>query len=353
MKKNILLLLCFLPLFSKAQWKIDSSLTVGAYAEIYYSYNLANPANHENPNFIYNHKRHNEFNLNLALLRANYEQHRIRANAGFMVGNYAQYNLSTEPNWAQFINEASLGIQVSAQHQLWLDAGIMPSHIGFEGNIGADCWTTTRSMLAENSPYYETGIRLSYNDKQQKLLTSFSILNGWQQIEKKAGQQIPSVGLQLNYKATEAVTLNYSNFIGSVKTVSLKAFRTYHNLYAILEPKSPLSLILGFDIGSDKRKTGNKGVWMSPVFIVRYKINPNIKLALRGEYYHDADEIMISTGTMNGFQTLGGSFNVDYQIHPYVTWRLEGKIYASKDKIFNGIHHHNQLITSALTFKRL
>jgi hypothetical protein len=36
----------------------------------------------------------------------------------------------------------------------------MPSHIGFESVISADCWTLTRSLLAENSPYYETGMRL-------------------------------------------------------------------------------------------------------------------------------------------------------------------------------------------------
>ena len=352
MKKDILLLLCFLPFFSKAQWKIDSSLTVGAYAEIYYSYNLANPANHENPNFIYNHKRHNELNLNLALLRANYQQHRIRANVGFMVGNYAQYNLSTEPTWAQFINEANLGIQLHSSRQIWLDAGIMPSHIGFESNIGADCWTTTSSILAENSPYYETGIRLSYIDNQQKILASFSLLNGWQQIEKKMGQQYPAIGFQLNYKPNSTITLNYSNFIGSAQADSFKAIRTYHNLYAILEPKSPLSLILGFDIGSDKIKKSSYGIWMSPIFIIRYKPHPKVKLALRGEYYHDPYEIIVTTGTPNGFQTLGCSLNVDYQIHPYVTWRLEGKIYAAKDKIFNGIHHHNQLITSAFTFKR-
>lgn len=352
MKKIYLLVICCLPLLTKAQWKLDSTLNISAYAELYYSYNLANPSHHENPSFIYNHKRHNEVNLNLALIKASFQQERLRANAGLMVGNYAQYNLVSEPTWAQFINEANLGIKLHSSRQLWLDAGIMPSHIGFESNIGADCWTTTRSILAENSPYYETGIRLSYNDNHQKFLASFSLLNGWQQIEKKIGQQYPAIGIQLNYKPSSVITLNYSNFIGSTQADSLKAIRTYHNIYAILEPKSPLSLIIGFDIGSDKIKKGRYGIWMSPLFILRYKPHPNVKLALRGEYYHDPNEIIVTTGTSNGFQTLGGSLNVDYQIHPYVSWRLEGKIYAAKDKIFNGIHHHNQLITSALTFKR-
>jgi Putative beta-barrel porin-2, OmpL-like. bbp2 len=78
-------------------------LTFSAYAEIYYSYDFANPSNHEKSNFIYNHKRHNEISANLLLAKANYTDNNIRANLGVMAGNYPQYNLSAEPTWAQFV----------------------------------------------------------------------------------------------------------------------------------------------------------------------------------------------------------------------------------------------------------
>jgi hypothetical protein len=82
-----------------------------------------------------------------------------------MIGNYAQYNLLTEPTWAQFIYEANVGFKISRKQNVWLDAGIMPSHIGFESAVSADCWTLTRSILAENSPYYETGVKISYTNQ--------------------------------------------------------------------------------------------------------------------------------------------------------------------------------------------
>ena len=66
------------------------NLTFNAYGELYYSYDFAKPANHEKPDFIYNHKRHNEVNANLILLKTNYSATNLRANLGLMAGNYSR-----------------------------------------------------------------------------------------------------------------------------------------------------------------------------------------------------------------------------------------------------------------------
>ena len=42
-------------------------ITYCAYGEIHYNYDFSNPVNHEIPNFLYNHKWHNELNANLLL----------------------------------------------------------------------------------------------------------------------------------------------------------------------------------------------------------------------------------------------------------------------------------------------
>src|SRR5690606_16131956 len=143
-----------------AQPDASSRFTFSAYGELYYGYDFSRPDDHERPFFVYNHKRHNEVNANLLLVRGTYTDSLVRANLGLMAGTYAQYNLSAEPGWAQFIYEATIGLKLSRRRNLWLDAGIMPSHLGYESVIGADNWTLTRSLAAEGSPYYETGIRL-------------------------------------------------------------------------------------------------------------------------------------------------------------------------------------------------
>lgn len=350
--KNILLtFLSFQAIFLSAQNDSLKTMTYSAYGEIYYSYDFENPSNHEKPNFIYNHKRHNEINANLIVMKTNFNNKNSRANLGLMTGNYAQYNLSSEPFWAQFIYEANIGLKISKKYNLWLDAGIMPSHIGFESTISADCWTLTRSILAENSPYYETGLKLCYTNKKENLNFAFLVLNGWQRIKKPNYIQQPSFGLQLNYKPADKLIFNYSNFIGTDKPDSLKSLRTFHNFFIQYEPTSKIGLIAGFDIGTDKYNSNDYGAWFSPVLILRYTLNNNMKIAFRGEYYQDKYNIIIKTNTQNGFQVSGISTNFDYKINEKIVFRIEGKMYDSKDKIFKNNTNENFSLTTNLTIK--
>ncbi len=325
-------------------------LNLSMYGELYYSYDFDKPQNHDKPNFLYNHKRHNELNLNLLLLKANYLDKNYRANIGVMSGNYAQYNLSSESIWAQFIYEANLGIKISNKHNLWLDVGVLPSHIGFESAISADCWTLTRSLLAENSPYFETGLKMGYTSKNEKLYIAALYLNGWQRIEKPDYFQNPAFGTQVTYKPTQNITFNYSTFVGSAKPDSVNSIRQFHNVYLQYEPTKKFGLIAGFDIGRDKFNSSTYGTWYSPVLIMKYHLNEKSRLAFRTEFYNDANQIIISTNTSNGFQTYGFSSNLDHDFNDKIKFRVEGKLYQSKDLIFkNG--NNNYSITTNMTVR--
>ena len=200
-----------------AQEDSTKSFNVSAYIETYYSYDFSKPFNNEKPDFNYNYKKHNQLNVNLAFVKANYQSKRLRSSLALMTGNYAMYNLSSEPNWAKPLLEANVGYKPFEKHDFWIDAGVMPSHIGFESAVGSDCWNLSRSILAENSPYYESGIKFNYTNKKQNLYVAFHLLNGWQKIAISKGEENPSVGVQVNYKPTSSLTLNYSNFVGNVK----------------------------------------------------------------------------------------------------------------------------------------
>jgi Putative beta-barrel porin-2, OmpL-like. bbp2 len=353
MKKYKLSILALLLFNTTLLAQIDSSkkLSFSAYAEFYYSYDFSKPSNHEKQNFLYNHKRHNEVNANLILAKINYTDNNTRANLALMAGNYAQYNLSAEPVWAQFINEVNVGVRLSKKKNIWLDVGIMPSHIGFESAISADCYTLTRSLQSENSPYFETGAKLSYSNKNEKLNFAFLFLNGWQRIQKPNNIQAPSFGMQVNYKVNDNTVINYSNFIGTDKPDSVKALRTYHNFYCLLQASKKVNIIAGMDIGTDKNSLDEYGTWFSPVLIVKYKVSDKTNIALRSEYFDDEKQLVINTNTVNGFKTLGLSSNIDYQINNKVQCRIEGKYYKSKDGIFKDGSNNNLSITTNLTIK--
>jgi len=327
------------------------NLTFNAYAELYYSYDFAKPVNHEKPDFIYNHKRHNQINANLILLKTNYSATNLRANLGLMAGNYSRYNLSAEPSWARHLYEANIGIKLSKENNLWLDAGILPSHIGFESAISADCWTLTRSILAENSPYYETGIRLGYSTKKKNLNLAFLVLNGWQRIKKLNLIQQPSFGIQVNYRPSEKLLLNYSNFTGTDIQNNFNALRTFHNLYMQFDMNKKLGLIAGIDIGNDKYNSSDYGIWYSPVAIMRYSVSEQIKLAVRGEYYNDKNRIIIPTNNLNGLRVSGISGNFDYSLSKKLQFRIEGKVYQAVEREFSNDSSKNYSITTNMTIR--
>lgn len=331
--QRTIILLFFLSFLAKttAQPDTTASFAFSGYGELYYQYDFAKPDDHERPGFLYNHKRHNEVNLNLAIAKAAYASQNMRANLALMVGNYAQYNLAAEPVWAQHVFEANAGVKLSKAHNLWLDAGIMPSHIGFESAIGADCWTLTRSLVAENSPYFETGAKLSFANKKENLTLAALVLNGWQRTHRPDGYNKPAFGFQFNSKLTDQLTVNYSNFIGSDKPDSFDVRRFYHDFYAVWTLEN-WGITAGCDIGSDE----SYGTWLAPVLILRWSLSDEWRMAARAEYFHDPEEALVTTNTEHGFQTWGYSINLDFLPFPAAVFRLEGRLLRGADAIFLG-----------------
>jgi hypothetical protein len=110
------------------------------------------------------------------------------------------------------------GCENLSKHNLWIDAGIMPSHIGFESAIGKDCATLTWSILADNSPYYEAGVKIDITQKRKWYLRHvFKRLathpeNWWQ----------PNSGAQVTYKPSAKTTLNWSTYVGNEQPDNVK-----------------------------------------------------------------------------------------------------------------------------------
>lgn len=334
MERSIILALMGLSLTATAQ-RPDSVLTLSAYAEVYYSYDLARPDDHLRPGFFYSFNRHNEVDLNFGMLKLAYAKRNVRGVLALMSGTYAQYNLASEPEVLRHIYEANVGVKLSATRDLWLDAGILPSHIGFESAIGKDCWNLTRSILADNTPYYEAGARISYTSPDTKWYLAGLLLNGWQRIARVEGNNTPAAGTQVSFKPNTGTTLNWSTFVGNDKPDSVARTRIFNNLYAQLQVTERLGLVVGCDIGTEGAAGGDgSSTWITPILIPRYRISDRNYLAARIEYYQDRDGAIIATGTPDGAAILGYSLNFDRRIAPNVLWRTEARLLQSEDDIF-------------------
>ncbi len=311
-------------------------LTFTGYVEGYYSYDFNKPANNTRPGFLYNFNRHNEANVNLGFVRGSYAKDRVRAILAVGVGTYMNANYAAEPGTLKNIYEANAGYKLSAKKNLWLDIGVLPSHIGFESAVGKDNWTLTRSILAESTPFFQGGARLSYTTDNGKLSLAALAINGWQRITRVDGNSLMSFGTQIFYKASDKVTLNYSTFIGTDKPDSARLWRYFHNVYGIFQFSDKVGLTAGFDIGTEQKTKGsnNYNTWYSPVGILRFTPSAKWAIALRGEYYSDKAGVIVYTGTPNGFRTSSESVNLDYFPQPNVALRLELRSFNSKDNIF-------------------
>lgn len=353
MKKTFTFLLIILTGKLLAQDSTRGSLSISGYTEVYYQFDFNKPADNNRPGFLYSHNRHNEFNCNLGFIKANYSADRVRANLALATGTYINANYSAEPGVLKNIFEANAGLKLSKKKNLWLDAGIFSSHIGFESAVSKDCWNLTRSILAENSPYFEAGAKITYTSHDGKWLLSGLTLNGWQRITRVPGNSLMSWGTQVQFKPSDKVLLNYSTFIGIDKPDSARLSRFFNNIYGVFNITSKLGVTAGFDIGTEEKTPSgsSSNTWYSPVLILKYNFTDKWAIAVRGEYYSDEHGVIISTGTPNGFKTTGLSLNIDHSPLKNVLVRLEARSLNSKDPVFlktTGATNTNTFITSSI-----
>ena len=310
-----------------------SALQFSGYMDLYYGYGFNKPVNNQAPSFLYNYSRFNEVNIDLAYLKASYSGEKIRTELALMAGTYPQANLAAEPELLRHIYEANIGVRL--EKSLWLDAGVFDSHIGLETAVSKDCWTLSRSILGENSPYYESGVKVTYAP-QGKWVFSALVLNGWQRITRVNGNTTPAFGTQVTFKPNENITLNSSTFIGNDKPDSARQMRYFHDLYGIFQLTPWWGITAAFDYGIEQKAKDNSGYnqWDGILLIFRYSINNKFAVAARAERYTDQGGVIIQINNTRGLDATGYSLNLDYAITTHALCRIEGRYLQGTEEVF-------------------
>jgi len=356
MRKQLITVFFLLPaIISQAQdsAKQTSALQWSGYIETYYSYDFNKPYGNSRLPFAYSHNRHNEFNINLAYIKAAYAKDQVRANLALATGTYISANYAAEPNVLKNVLEANVGVKLSRKSNLWLDAGVFPSHIGFESAISSTCTNLTRSIIADNSPYFESGAKLTYTTDNKHWVLSVMALNGWQRIQRLSGNSLMSWGTQVQYIPSDKVTLNYSTFLGTDQPDNSRRFRHFHNLYGIFTLSKKVQAILGADIGQEQTAKGSSryNTWYGTAAIIQVSLPHQWRLAARGEYYNDVNSVIVTPLNTYGFKTSGASVNIDKKIGDNVLWRAEIRTLMGTDQIFatpTGFSRNNSCFTTSL-----
>ena len=331
-----------------------SPFKISGYVESYYSVDLSRSANGRKSPLFVNHNRDKELAVNLAFLKTTYDTENIKANFALAVGTYMRANYAAEPGFLKNLYEGSVAVKLSKENNLWFETGVFSSHLGFESAKGDDNWTLTRSIANENSPYFESGGKISHTSNDGKWFVSALVLSGWQRITPVDGSTLPSFGTQVTYRPSSKITLNSSTFIGTDTPDRIRLMRYFHNFFGVFKLNNKLAATVGFDIGIEQKNKGSSAynTWFNPTAILRYTPTTNTAIAVRGEYYDDKNSVIVSSISPNGFKTWAFSANFDWRITKNFLWRIEARSLVSKDSIFTrqdgGTTNNNTFLTTAL-----
>ncbi|MBL7952197.1 MAG: porin [Flavobacteriales bacterium] len=319
--------------------EMDSSFAerveFSAFVDVYYAYDLGHPTDDERPAFLYQYDRHNEVDLNLGLVRADITDKNLRAALSLMAGTYAQANLINEPELLRNVQEARVGVKLARKHDLWLDAGIFCSHIGMESAIAVDNWALTRSIIAENTPYYLSGAKLTWTPTSKVQFVGL-LMNGWQRI-RRVQNATPCFGTQVLFTPRKGIQFNWSTFFGSDTPDSLGLYRVFNNFWFSHE-REKWGYRIGADIGVQEDKGSGWNSWVGALALVRRKLSAHHAVVARAEYYADPDQVVVATGTPHGLGALGYSLGAETEVRPGAVLRFEARTFHGVDPVFSSTH---------------
>jgi hypothetical protein len=316
-----------------------TKVTFGGFVDGYYAFDFNRPPNFDRA-FTTQPARHNEFNINLAYVDAKLDAPRMRGRFALQTGTSVQANYAGEPrngkvsgpDLAQLIQEAVVGVKIA--DKLWIDGGIFLSHIGMEDFISRDNPMYTRSLVADYSPYYESGAKLTWQ-ATPTVAALFTVVNGWQNISETNSAK--SVGMRVDYTPSSSTTVSYYNYLGdeAQDTAVHSQLRFYNGVGVKSSVTSQFLLFAEFDYGTQGRANGSGSAsWYGGMLTGRYQTSTTAAIVARVERYQDDDQVIIQTGVADGFRANGVSIGLDVTPQPRVLWRTELRGFQGEKAIF-------------------
>lgn len=324
-------------------------LTFGAFVDSYYAYDFGRPVSHDRA-YTTQAARHDEFNVNLAHVSVQYTAATTRARLAVQAGTSVQVNYSFEPdeiggqtNYLPLIQEATLGVAVAPT--LWVDGGIFFSHIGTESWISSDNPTYTRSLPSEFAPYYQAGVRATWN-ATPTVTAQLNVINGWNLVAEN--NQDKAVGVRLDWVAAPELTLSYSNFIGREPHASVteQGMRVFNDLSARFTPSDRTTVVATVDLGTQEGDS-----WYAFSLLGRQWITPTLGINARVERFDDEAGVIAPE-----LRTWGASVGMDVA-RGNAMWRTEARFFSADDEIFpargtdSGFSERNTTLVTSLSIR--
>lgn len=336
--------ICFVTSFAEhPRAYAEPSIDTTVYADTYYAYDLNDLPSRFRP-YTTQAYYNEEYALGLGYVSGQLSGDEVRGRLAIQYGSAVVANYAPEPDefWRYF-QEAYVGYRLAPR--LWLDAGIYFSHIGCESFISSRDITYTRSLVADNSPYYQSGARLSYQ-ASENLTAQLHLLRGWQNI---SADESLSLGTQVVWGEATGFQMTYNTFLGDIHGT-----RFFQDFIFLYQATSGWKTSLSVDVGvQDQREFDRTAWWHGWSLITQYPVTESVRFGGRVERFDDPDKVVIEAVNGKSVNFTGLSTNVDWEIGEYLLWRNEYRVLFDTQSVFpqgDGFRDYDQVLVSSLTF---
>lgn len=328
-------------------------------ADSYYAYHDSAPANRTATLFT-TASRHNEAAVNLLAIGARVEHAKITGAVVLHAGSSVDALYTSPSNPLSGSREVWKHIQLAnvgwKSGDFHFEAGVLPSTVGREDFVSTNNWSYTRAIIADSTPYYLTGVRVTWRflPTMTAALTGF---NGWD----THGDRNPykSGMLRLSWAPSDRLSIS-NNFAAGIEQATVEGerapIRLFDDLVVAYELHKRVSLALEAWMSHERRyqredprkgTVANKHILENPTTFgaalwAKWQFADSTYVALRGEAVDDPAGVITGRGgrfeeePLIGQRLMAGTVTVGYRPHPNVLARVEGSHRLSNQRYFTG-----------------
>lgn len=329
-----------------------------AVADGYYAYHDTSPGQGGSATLMSTANRHNEFAINLAAVGGRLEHAKLTGTVVLQAGTSvdALYEGSRgNPEVWKHIQLANVGWKTGDFH---LEAGVLPSLVGRESFVSTDNWNYTRAIIADSTPYYVTGARLTWR-AMPTLSLAATIFNGWDTYgdrnKNKSGQ------LRAVWTPSDKLTVESSTLAGSEQVPvegQKTTYRVFEDLVLSFHLSDKLAFALEGWVGSEleyrvenplEGDVKQAAFVKNPLFYggalwAKYQFGDTVYLAARAEGLNDEAGVITGKGARDFFnkepfigqKLAAGTLTFGWRPHKSFLARVEGSHRISDHPFFRG-----------------